>query len=376
VVRGELIEDAAKLELVRSHWDELASASGNPYALSGWLLPWWRHAAPPGAELRTVVAFDGDEPVGIAPFFAAKGPGGADAYRLLGARASIGVEPLARAGREREAAAVFATQLAGARPAPEVIVLEGIAADSRWPVLLREAWPGGGVRARRRQKTPAPLLELRGRSYEEWLRERSGKFRKAIRRGERRLEERGATLRLASATELQPALGAFIRLHHARWAARGGSGVVTPHVEQMLADLPGELDAGQLRIWLIDTDAGTVSAEVFIAAGGVTTSWLGGFDESFADEQPSLLSIHAEIRHAFERGDERVDLGPGGQAFKYRFADGERALVWVDLVPPSRRRPLVLAALAAAGARRRISPLVPRTPKRALKWLLRRGDSR
>jgi CelD/BcsL family acetyltransferase involved in cellulose biosynthesis len=376
VVRGELIEDAAKLEPVRSQWDELAIASGNPYALSGWLLPWWRHAAPSTAELRAVVAFDDDELVGIAPFFAAKGPGGADAYRLLGAGTSIGVEPLARPGREQEAAAVFAEQLVAGRPSPELLVLEGIGADSRWPTLLREAWPGGALGVRRRQSTPAPLLELRGRTYEEWLRERSGKFRKAIRRGGRRLEERGAMLRLATAAELQHGLRSFIRLHHLRWADRGGSGVVTPQVEQMLAELPIGLDAGQLRLWLIDFEGKTVSAEVFLAAGGVTTSWLGGFDDAFADEQPSFLSIHAEIRHAFERGDERVDLGPGAQPFKYRFADGERALIWVDLVPRSRRRPLILGALAAGRARRRVSPLVPRTPKRALKWLFRRGKSR
>jgi CelD/BcsL family acetyltransferase involved in cellulose biosynthesis len=375
VVRGELIEDAAKLELVRSQWDELAVASGNPYALSGWLLPWWRHAAPSAAELRAVVALDGDELVGIAPFFAARGPGGAAAYRLLGARTSIGVEPLARPGREEESAAVFAEQLAAARPSPELLVLEGIDADSRWPALLHEAWVGSGLRVRRRQKTPAPLVELHGRTYEEWLRERSGKFRKAIRRGDRRLEERGATLRLATAAELQYGLQDFIRLHHARWADRGGSGVVTEQVEQMLAELPAGLDAGQLRLWLIESGGQTVSAEVFLAAGGVTTSWLGGFDDSFADEQPSFLSIHAEIRHAFEREDERVDLGPGAQPFKYRFADGERSLVWVDLVPSSRRRPLIIGALAAGQARRRISPLVPRTPKRALKWLLRRGGS-
>src|SRR4051794_38235818 len=81
VVRGDVIEDSAKLDVVRSEWDGLAVAAANPYCVSGWLLSWWRHAAPAQAQLRAIVAFDGSELVGIAPFFATPGPGPATTYR-------------------------------------------------------------------------------------------------------------------------------------------------------------------------------------------------------------------------------------------------------------------------------------------------------
>ncbi len=369
-MRGELIEDPARLESLRSQWDELAAGAGNPYALSGWLLPWWRHARPSNAQLRLVCAFDGDELVGIAPFFVARGPARSATYRLLGAGTSTGVEPVARSGRERECAGSFAAVLARASPSPRLLRLEGVARESVWPGLLRETWPAR-LHERVRETAPAPFVTTRGLTYERWLDGLSRKFRRTLRLGERRLAETGASVRLAPPAEAGPAVQAFIALHHARWAGRGGSGVVGPGVERMLADLPQELAAPRLQIWVLEADGRVVSAVIFLSAGGVTTSWLGGFDESFSVASPLLLTIDGAVRHAIERGEERLDLGPGRQTLKERFADGERELAWIDLVPGGLRSAPVRAALGAERAARALPPGL----KSKLKPLLRRGGS-
>jgi CelD/BcsL family acetyltransferase involved in cellulose biosynthesis len=367
-VRGELIEDPARLESLRSQWDELAASAGNPYALSGWLLPWWRHARPSDAQLRFVCAFDGDELVGVAPFFVARGPARSATYRLLGAGTSTGVEPVARVGRERECAATFAAALARTSPTPWLLRLEGVARESVWPGLLRETWPGP-LHTRVRDTAPAPFVTTRGLTYEQWLDSVSRKFRRTLRLGERRLAEAGASVRLAPPAEAGPAVQAFVALHQARWAGRGGSGVVDPGVEQMLADLPHELEPPQLQIWLLEADGRVVSAVIFLSAGGITTSWLGGFDESYSVAPPLLLTIDGAVRHAIERGEERLDLGPGRQTLKERFADGERELAWIDLVPAGPRSVPVRLALGAG----RIARSLPPGLKARLKSLLRRG---
>ncbi len=58
----------------------------------------------------------------------------------------------------------------------------------------------------------------------------------------------------------------------------------------------------QLQVWVLEADGRVVSAVLFLSAGGVTTSWLGGFDDSYSVAPPLLLTIDGAVRHAFERG--------------------------------------------------------------------------
>ncbi len=57
------------------------------------------------------------------------------------------------------------------------------------------------------------------------------------------------------------------------------------------------------------------------------------------------MRLHLFLQRC-ERGDQRVDLGPGAQDYKYRLADSEDLLEWVTLVPPGRRYVLGRAALS------------------------------
>nr|MBA3305256.1 hypothetical protein [Thermoleophilaceae bacterium] len=112
-VRSVLIEDLAELEAYGASWDALAVKLGRPYCAPAWMLAWLRHAEP-RAKLRTVVALDGERMVGIAPFYVTRNRLGVGRYSLLAAASCSPVEPLAEPGREREAAAAFASCLASA----------------------------------------------------------------------------------------------------------------------------------------------------------------------------------------------------------------------------------------------------------------------
>ena len=116
-MRAELVEDIEALAAYSNPWDALAVECARPYCCPAWLLPWWRHAAPVGARLRTVVVLDGEQLVAIAPLYASRGVG-LDIHRLLGRGASLGVEPLAREGAEEESARLIASALAGSLRRP------------------------------------------------------------------------------------------------------------------------------------------------------------------------------------------------------------------------------------------------------------------
>jgi polysaccharide biosynthesis protein PslH len=373
---GAVVDDLEELRRWEPEWDALAVATDRPYCAPGWMLAWWRHVAPPGAKLRVVLAVEGGRLLGIAPLFVDRGHGGLSRYRLLASGTSMPIEPLARPGCERLAAQVFAAQLASASPPVQVLVLEGIPSTSPWPGLLARAWPGTDqpwvhIDYSRR----APTLALSDRSFPEWMASRGRHFRKHMGRDRRQLESRGGAFRLAATPdEVEAGLRSFGPLHHARWDRRGGSNVLTPQVEAMLVDAGRRMvEDGRFRLWNIEVDGRTISSHVFLNAGGELAYWLGAFDESWSELGPSMQAILAAVEHAWTKGDRRVDFGPGGQPYKYRFADGEDVLNWVTLVPQTLGYRRARVQLLPKHAYRAISSRLPPRAKDLLGTVIKRS---
>jgi CelD/BcsL family acetyltransferase involved in cellulose biosynthesis len=300
------------------------------------MLAWWRHAAPPEARLRVLLAFEGDALIAVAPFYSDRWHGGMVRYRLLASGASMPVELICRPEFRKEAARLFADMLCRVRPRPDLVMLEGIPSGSAWPGLLRQAWPERSRPLTRADFSwAAPTLDLSGRSYPTWMASQSRHFRKHMGQDRRGLERAGAQVRLVrSTTELDPGLRAFARLHHSRWTWRGGSSVLTPGIEAMLADAGARLlEQDRFRLWSIEVDGQSISSNIFLAAGGEVAYWQGGFAEEWARYHPSMRAIMAEVEHACQVGDDHMDFGPGAQFYKYRFADGENHLDGVTLIP-------------------------------------------
>lgn len=368
-LQGALLEDDAAVARWRAAWDALAVTCRRPYCSPAWMLSWWRHAAPPEAELRVVIARDGDDLIGVAPFFLHP-KGNLIRYRLLASGLSSGLEPLARPGSERAAAAIFAATISEAQPSPDFLTLEWIASSSPWPNLLKEAWPDRFPPWLHRDRSrPAPTLSVAGRTFDEWLGSKDGKYRRELRRIRRQLENRGATFRLATTKQdAEEALESFASLHYQRWRSRGGSRALNPKVELMLRDVALEFaDPLRFRLWSIEVEGNTISTELFVGAGGELSSWQGGFDESWSAQAPSIQAMLAAIAHAFEVGDDRINFGLGGQPYKYRLADGEEPLDWAILVPRGPRYPLVRAGLFPQQAARAIYERLPEAKRKRLK---------
>ena len=360
---GQLVADEDTLDSLRPEWDALAVAGGRPYCSPSWMLAWWKHAAPPGALLRVVVAFDGPRLAAIAPFWVGPGRFGVSDYRMLGAGTAARLEPLAEPGLQTEAAAVFVAELARATPRPRLITFEEMAVSSPWPDLLARAWVGWPRPAiKRGYRISAPVVTLDHASVDHWLGTKSGNFRQQIRRARRQLEAAGARFRLSSDGELGRDLEAFSRLHHGRWEDRGGSAALGANVERMLEQAGGELlPAGRFRLWCLDADGEIVSAQAFVAAGGEVSYWLGGFDERWAGQRPGLTTLVVAVEDALSRGESRLDLGPGGQDYKFRLADSDEVLERIHVVPPGALAPPLRALLTA---RRLVSAVAARLPRR------------
>jgi CelD/BcsL family acetyltransferase involved in cellulose biosynthesis len=354
-------------------WDALAVAAGRPYCAPAWMLAWWRHAAPAGALLRTLILVEGDELIAIAPFYVRKTMIGA-VYELLGAPVAARIEPLALAGREEEAARAFTRALSKEEPVPAAVSFHFVVRGSQWPELFRRSWPGK-VRVIGGEVKRAPTVALTGGDFDAYMAAREATFRGKLRRYRRRLEEHGARYRLLDTHgEVRRGLADFARFHYARWEDRGGSDALNPRIERMLEDVEEELlEDGRFRLFAIEIDGRTVSAQLFIAAGGEVSYWLGGFDPEWRRYGPGNQAVLAAIKDAIERGETRVDLGPGPQEYKLRLADGEDVIESLTLVTRSRRYPLARGLGLAQGARAGLSKRVPGSVKEGLRQVRRRG---
>lgn len=135
------------------------------------------------------------------------------------------------------------------------------------------------------------------------------------------------------------------------------------------ADVGSRALIGQLRfrLWSIKAGGETISSHIFLSAGGETTYWLGGFDEQWGRLQPTIVTIFAAVQHAFSVGDRRLDLGVGGQPYKYRFSDAEHHMGWTLLVRPGLKAPLARSQMLRLRTRMKIAERLPPSVKRQLR---------
>jgi CelD/BcsL family acetyltransferase involved in cellulose biosynthesis len=108
-----------------------------------------------------------------------------------------------------------------------------------------------------------------------------------------------------------------------------------------------------------------------LSAGGETAAWLCGFDETWGQFQPSILTIHAALQHGFAVGDSRLDLGAGAQPYKYRFSDSEDYLESLLIVRSGLKAPLARSQLLRARTRMALAERLPTSTKRRARHALR-----
>ena len=354
----ELITDTAALEPLVVEWDELAVANRQVFSTPAWMLAWWRHLAPADAAPRVVAVRDGGALVGIAPLFAAPGPGG-ETYELLG-RELGRTSPLAAPAREWEVAEAIGRALAAAPRPPDVLRFDHTPVGP-WPPALRAGWPGRRRPVARPQRfTSSPVVLLADGSFDAWFAARSANFRGEMRRLRRRLADAGGRTRLSTPETLAADLETLMRLHAARWEGRGDSFVTpdAPALARAVAEAGRAMPEGRIRLHVTEIDGAAISAQLFLAAGGEAVFFNGGWDEAHARLKPALLGLLDLVEDAFARGDRRIDLGPGAHHYKLRLASGDDPVASAMLVFPSARvllaagRRLPALARRAAGARR------------------------
>lgn len=365
MLSARLIESLDELASVRAGWDELAVEAQRPFAAPAWSIAWWNHLRPDGAQLRVLVVDDGERLVAVFPLCAS-----GRAYRPMGGGLAP-VEPLARAGLEREAAEAAARLLAETEPRPATVELEQHGSAPDWAAMLSQAWGGGrGAWRALESESPVPCVDL-GEGFEDWIAGKSSSFRRDVRRNRRKLDDAGAIFRFAGEETVERDVGEFLRLHRMRLGELGGTSLPSAGVDAMLLEVAAELlPVGRFRLLSLELDGKTIAAQLLLAAGQEVSAWNSGFDEAYGSHSPSMQCLVHALEDASERGERTMSLGPGGQDYKSRLAGSEDCVRSSTIVPRGASYPLARLRLAPRRARRMLAARLSPNAKRRLRRVL------
>lgn len=331
---ASVLDSAEAAGGVRAEWDRLAVSSARPFCAPAWMLTWWEHMRPEGASLRIVAVSRDDRLVGVVPLFAQ-----GRSYSLLGDGTGL-VEPLAEAGLEAEVAEAALDALSEADPRPETIKLSSQDDSPDWIGLFSQGWPGGKEAWQRTaDEVEMPRVTLGEGGFEGWMQSRSKRFRGEVRRRFRRLEDDGAKFRFATASTLERDLEELLRLHGARLDCLDEPAEVDSRLGATLLAVGDELiESGRFRLLSLEMDGKVLAAHLLLAAGPRVAGWNGGFDDAYRSYSPSLQCIVYALEDLAGRGQESLNLGPGGQPYKTRIATCDGRFTTSLLFPPGRGR--------------------------------------
>ena len=209
-----------------------------------------------------------------------------------------------------------------------------------------------------------PYIALDGFDWQGYLATRSGQFRSQLKRKMRSLE-RDHEVRLRrsqTAEEVSNDLDTLFDLHDARWQERpGASSLADPQARDLHRAFAARAhEQGWLRLYLLEVDGAAAAAWYGWHVGDRFSYYQAGFDPAWSRYSVGFLLLAETVREAIAEGAAEYDLLVGDEAFKARFATGERLGSSVLLAPPISRMRLMASvervarsgwlAMPAAGA--------------------------
>lgn len=316
LLRSDLVTDAGAFTDLEQPWWDLwrRSAAATPFQTPAWLLPWWRRFAP--GDLCTIAVWRGRRLVGLAPFYL--DTGAAAGRRLLPVGISLS-----------DYLDVLVDPACGGPVASAIVDRAVLLAWDAWE--LEELGPGAaaldlprrGASCALAEQSACPVLDLSGGG--DLAACVPARRRRQLRRARAAAGLRGATSveTVADATRFVEELA---RLHGARWASRGGAGVLRD--EAALAFHREALQrlgaAGLARCWLLRIGGDVAAAYYGMATRGRAYAYLGGFDPRFADESPGSILIGHAIAEALREGATEFHFLRGREAYKYSWGASDR----------------------------------------------------
>jgi CelD/BcsL family acetyltransferase involved in cellulose biosynthesis len=299
----------------REDWTRLAQSSRNIFASWEWATTWWKHHATDGTPaFRACLRPDG-EAFAILPLYLAR-RGRLRVLRFIGHGPGDVLGPVCAIEDESAAGAALRAVLAQ-QPRRRLVFL----AERLPPGSVGQAIGGTVI-----QRESNPYLEIAGASWDEFLASRSRNLRQQVGRRARKLEkEHAVRFRLCDEPErLDEDFDTLMRLHAARWGHAGAFAGARGRFHRDFAWRA--LEAGWLRLWVMEADDRPVAAWYGFRFAGVESFYQSGRDPAWERLNVGFVLLTHTIRAAFDDGMERYSFLRGDEPYKDRFSSGDRGL--------------------------------------------------
>jgi CelD/BcsL family acetyltransferase involved in cellulose biosynthesis len=311
------LEELGELEPLRDDWRRLADAAGSPFSTYEWAETWWRHYGA-GRPLHLVRVSDDDgRAIAILPLYLARSRP-VRMLRFVGHGMADQLMPVC-APEDSEAAVAALHEVLGER-------------IGGWQLFIADRLPGEWqwaerIGGRALDRTPSPVLDAGGASFDEWLKSRSKNFREQVRRRERKLaKNHELAFRLSDdPARLDADLDTLLRLHRARWGDESGS--FEDAREAFHRDFARTaLERGWLRLWTLELDGKPVASWLGYRFGGAEWYYQAGRDPDFEREAVGFVLMAHTVRAALDDDMREYRLLLGGEGYKDRFANADHGL--------------------------------------------------
>jgi CelD/BcsL family acetyltransferase involved in cellulose biosynthesis len=297
------------LDSLACEWELLAERSGaSPFLRPGWIMP-WLSAFGCGAPEAILVRRDG-QLAGVLPMQRRRG-------RLCSAANwhSPVFGPLAA---DAEARSLLLDHLFDAGPAGvELSLLDG---DG---MHVTQAARRSGRMVLDRAIATTPVVGLEG-CFETYQRSLSRNRRRSLRRGRRALEAQGeVSFHVHERLDgLHVALHDVFEVEASGWKGRAGTAMASrPETARFYAQIARwAASRGWLRLSFLSLDGRPIACDFSLEFDGRLYSLKSGYDEDYRAAGPGALLLHEQLRHAFERGLDALDLLGHTDSFKRSWA--------------------------------------------------------
>ena len=183
--------------------------------------------------------------------------------------------------------------IAQAPDLPKFVALESMSGEGRTYEALIRVLQERQSRFCRLDAKKGPML-VPGANPESYLENAlSGSSRKKLRQHRRRLAEKGRleTAVVRTATDVQRAFEAFLKLEADGWKGRRGTAILCcPDDAAFARSLVAALaQTGDAAIHVLQLDGRPVSMQVVLRAGAAAYTWKTAYDEALSDFSPGML---------------------------------------------------------------------------------------
>jgi CelD/BcsL family acetyltransferase involved in cellulose biosynthesis len=336
-------------------WNELVGRTRRPciFSTHAWVRLWWRHFGEGQEFLAVVVRGPAGELLAGVPLTirSLRVPGRLRVAEIAGTgpvpTRGMGLADRADLPVRADAPGALDALIAGVGELLErcdVLHVKGLDAGSRACSAVIEHAPRRAA-ARALERSRSPYLTLAS-SWEDYLRGRSQKFRKNLKRSRRLLEPAGPVRisRLEAGEDPGPWIAEVTAINERSWSASRGTNLfLHPRLRSFLAEAVSELARrGWIELHVLHVADRPVAYELGFDFGGCVLAYNASYDREFARASPGVLVTASIIASACARGRSEYDMLRGDEAYKLRWSETFR--VETQIVVPADR------AAARAGA--------------------------